>query len=108
MEIMCDYFDAGYEVLYNYGNDDIRNGEQLLNYIEGLVEKGNKVLVAVDNAHDKKTASIFYVIDHISEYSLKENVRFIITARLPEFDYFIDDLKELPQGIRESISIEMC
>jgi hypothetical protein len=104
-EIMCDYFDNGYNVLYNYGNTDIKNGDQLVNFIEGILKDGNKVFVAIDNAHDERTSQIFYVVDKVSKYGLTKNVRFLLTARLPEFDWFIKDrLSKVPQEeVRNSI-----
>ena len=104
-EVMCDYFDDGYNILYNYGNTDIKNGDQLVNFIEGILKDGNKVFVAVDNAHDERTSAIFYVIDKISSYDLTKNVRFLLTARLPEFDWFIKDRlsKVLQEEFRNSI-----
>jgi predicted ATP-dependent serine protease len=49
MEIMCDYFDKGYEVLYNFGETVIRKGQQLIEFVEGILDGGSKVLVAVDD-----------------------------------------------------------
>ena len=88
MEIICDYFEQGYEILYNYGNVDITNVEQLANQIEDLVKKGNKVLIAVDDVQSERTAPIFYVMDKLSDYKLKKNVLFLLTGRLPESTAF--------------------
>jgi ABC-type multidrug transport system fused ATPase/permease subunit len=38
MEIMCDYFDRGFEILYNYGNAEIRNVDKLINLIEIILK----------------------------------------------------------------------
>ncbi len=104
MELICDYFDYGYEILYNYGSDEIKNGDQLAAFIENISKKGSKVFVAIDNAHDKRTSSIFYVMDKLSGYELKKNIRFILTARLPEFDWFIKNrLSIVQENIRNSI-----
>lgn len=70
MELMCDYFDAGYEVLYNYGMTDITNLDGLINFIEDILKKDKKILVAIDNAHKEKTHSIFYFIDKVSNSQL--------------------------------------
>ncbi len=43
-EVMCDCFDDGYNILYNYGSIDIKNGGQLVNFIERIILKeGNKL-----------------------------------------------------------------
>ena len=52
MEIICDYFDCGYKILYNFGETEISNSVDLVNFIEGLLKGGNKVLIAVDNVHN--------------------------------------------------------
>jgi len=38
MELMCDYFDRGFEILYNYGNAEIRNVDKLINLIEVILK----------------------------------------------------------------------
>jgi tetratricopeptide (TPR) repeat protein len=104
MEIVCDYFDNGYEILYNWGTSWIKNGDQLVAFIEDMLQDGYaKLLVAVDNAHDQRTAAIFHVIDQLSTYHLRKNVKFLLTARLPEYDWFI---KERLQTIDEEEYIE--
>jgi tetratricopeptide (TPR) repeat protein len=105
MELMCDYIDDDFEVVYNYGNMEIRNPDGLAYFIEGRLKKGIKVLVAVDNAHDERTSSIFYVIDRVLKFDLRKNIRVILTARLPEFDLFVKQrLDKVPEEIRKSIS----
>jgi tetratricopeptide (TPR) repeat protein len=91
MEIMCDYFDKGYKILYNFGETKITNGSELVNYIEDLLKGNNQIFIAVDNAHDERTAAIFYVIDKLSNYELQDNIRFLLTARLPEYEWFVKD-----------------
>ncbi len=81
MELMCDYFDAGYEVLYNYGVTDIRNADGLVNFIEDILRNDQKILVAIDNAHKEKTYSIFYFIDKVSNSQLTKKLKIIMTAR---------------------------
>ncbi|MGB6533957.1 MAG: hypothetical protein WBF33_38235 [Candidatus Nitrosopolaris sp.] len=66
MELMCDYFDDGYDVLYNYGMTDIRNVDGLINFVEDILRNDKKILVAIDNAHKEKTYSIFYFVDRLS------------------------------------------
>jgi ABC-type multidrug transport system fused ATPase/permease subunit len=50
-EIICDYFDKGYEILYNFGNTELKNDEILVEFIESLLNEDNRLLVAVDNIH---------------------------------------------------------
>ncbi len=63
-------------------------------FLEDMLRKGHKLLVAVDNAHDERTAGIFYVIQKMideGDIELKKNIRFIIASRLPDLDWLIDD-----------------
>ena len=85
MEIMCDYFDNGYVVLYNFGDEEPKNAMEIVQFVRNLVKAGNKVLVAVDNVHDKKMAIIYHIINILESFIKKENIRFILTARLPEY-----------------------
>jgi 1-aminocyclopropane-1-carboxylate deaminase/D-cysteine desulfhydrase-like pyridoxal-dependent ACC family enzyme len=68
MELICDYFDEGYQVLYNDGMTEIRNVDGLMNFIEDILANDKKILVAIDNAHKEKTYSIFYFIDKLSNF----------------------------------------
>ena len=103
MELMCDYFDAGYEVLYNYGVTDIRNADGLVNFIEDILRNDKKILVAIDNAHKEKTYSIFYFIDKVSNSQLTKKLKIIMTARKPEFDWLLNGLDKVEEEIRKSI-----
>jgi tetratricopeptide (TPR) repeat protein len=104
MEIMCEYFDYGYKILYDFGESEIKNVRELIKFIEGLLKGGNKILVAVDNTHTERTSAIFYVMDQLSNYELSGNLRFILTARLPEFDWFVNDrLNKVEEVYRHSI-----
>lgn len=104
MEIICDYFEDGFQVLYSDGTTSLRNPEGLVSFIEDLLRDEKKLLIAVDNAHDERTSSIFYVVDKLSTYSLATNLRFLITARMPEFELFVKyKLDSVREGIRKSI-----
>src|SRR5918994_1678362 len=104
MEIMCEYFDYGYKILYDFGESEIKNVRELIKFIEGLLKGGSKILVAVDNTHTERTSAIFYVMDQLSHYELSGNLRFILTARLPEFDWFVNDrLNKVEEAYRHSI-----
>jgi tetratricopeptide (TPR) repeat protein len=82
MEIMCDYFDNGYQLLYNLDDPDIKNGEQIVKFVQNeILNCGYKVLIVVDDAHTKRSATIFYVIDNHQPKTIK----FLLTARIPEF-----------------------
>jgi hypothetical protein len=53
-----------------------------------VVEEIKKRLVAVDNVNNERTSAIFYVMDQL--YSQKRNdIKFLLTARIPEFNRFI-------------------
>jgi hypothetical protein len=59
MEIICDYVVKGYQILYNFGETGIANGSNVRDFLEKLLDDGNKLLVAVDNVQDERTATIF-------------------------------------------------
>jgi tetratricopeptide (TPR) repeat protein len=102
---MCHYFKNGYIVFYNFGEEEIKDIYDLEDSLRTRLKDGNKILVAVDNVHDKKTATIFSVIDSIRSYGeKKDNIRFILTGRQPEFDRLVlDRLDTLSEPVRQSI-----
>jgi hypothetical protein len=101
MEIMCDYFDNGYQILYNLADPDIKNGEQIVKFIQNeILNCGYKALIVVDDAHTKRSATIFYVIDNLLSYHQPKTIKFLLTARIPEFyNSFLEEenLSELIQ-----------
>lgn len=104
-EIICDYYERGYEILYNEGSE-IRNGPGLQDYIVELLKEGNKVLVAVDNAHTPNAAAAYFVVDRLLSLNdkLRKNLRILLTARLPELDTLIDyRLETLDEVYRDSV-----
>ena len=104
MEIMCDYYEYGYKILYNFGDVEIKYSGELVKFIEELLTAGNKVLIAVDNVHNERAATIFHVIDQLSNHNLNKNLLFILTARLPEFDWLVNDrLNKVDELYRHSI-----
>jgi hypothetical protein len=103
MELMCDYFDAGYEIFHNKGISELKNTDGLVNFIESRLKMNEKILVAVDDVYDYKTNSIFYVIDKLPNSELTKHLRFIITARLPEFTWLLDGLDKVQEELRKSI-----
>ena len=76
MDIMCHYFKNDYVVFYNFGEEEIKDVYDLENSLKQRLKDGNKILVAVDNVHDKKTATIFSVIDSIRSKEEKDNICF--------------------------------
>ena len=112
MELMCDYFDAGYEVLYNYGMTDITNLDGLINFIEDMLKKDKKILVAIDNSHKEKTHSIFYFIDKVSNSQPAKKLKIIMTARKPDFGWLLNGLEKVEEEIRKSIrklsAVNLC
>ena len=104
METICEYFDSGYKILYNFGEAEIKNSVDLVKFVEGLLKGNNKVLIAVDNVHSERTAAIFYIIDQLYNYEFSKNLLVILTARLPEFDWFVNDrLNVVEESYRHSI-----
>jgi hypothetical protein len=106
MEIICDYYDDGYEVLWNRGDAVIKDAIPIIGFIGKLLNDGNKVLVAIDNVHDERRTAIFYAMDQLSFHNKSKNLRFILTARLPEYDLLVDPqrlLIQVQKEYRESI-----
>ena len=104
MELICEYYEYGYKILYNFGDVEIKNSSELVKFLEGLLTAGNKILIAIDNVHNERTAAIFQVIDQLSNYNLNKNLLFILTARLPEFDWLVNDrLNRVEESYRHSI-----
>ncbi|HXT84693.1 MAG TPA: ATP-binding protein, partial [Verrucomicrobiae bacterium] len=92
MEIICDYFNEGYKVLYNLGDDDLRNTHSIAEKIKELVSANNKILVVIDNIHSPKMALIFNVIKNLQPLNKekKNNLLFLLSARQPEFDLALE------------------
>ncbi len=92
MEVMCDYLENDYRVLYNLGNEEIKNENELTETLEGLAKSGNKVLVVIDNINKKSTSLIFHVINNLSTLSkeIRANIHFLLAARQPEFDWILE------------------
>lgn len=104
MEVMCDYFDKGFKILYNFGDTDIRNVDRLISLIEAILKDGNKVLVAIDNVHEERTSPIFYVLDKLHSFKLTSSLKIILTARLPDLDIFVKErISKVPERFRKSI-----
>jgi tetratricopeptide (TPR) repeat protein len=102
MEIACDYLDNGYWVLFN-DSTELTNSDVLVKFIEALLKSGKKILVAVDNAHSISKAAIFYIIDRLENYVHSKNVRFILTARLPDYNHFCFELGKVKETYRQSL-----
>lgn len=108
MEIICDYYDNDYEILWNIDNVIIKDGKAIIDFIIRLLNNGNKVLVAVDDVHDERSSAIFYVMEKLLFISdnKKQNIRFILTASRPEYDLLIDPhrgLAKVPLEYRSAI-----
>ena len=89
-EIICDYYDKNYIILYNEGAGEIERSFKVSELIERLGKNGQNVLVAVDDAHDIRRCEIFNVISKIlSNIQLRENIKFIVTVRLPDYELLI-------------------
>ena len=88
-EIICHYSKQNYTVFYSYGDNEITNPEKIRDAVEDVVSKGNKVLIALDNVHDKKMCAIFYLIGLLNSFNKSDDVVFILTARIPDYDWFV-------------------
>jgi hypothetical protein len=104
MEILTDYFVDGYEILYNLDGAEIKNGPQLVSFIEKRLEYGDKILVVVDNVHSVRTSAIFYAMDEIiSRFIYIQNIMFLLAAQIPEYDSFVRDRLNLIREEKEFI-----
>jgi ABC-type dipeptide/oligopeptide/nickel transport system ATPase component len=104
MEILTDYFGDGYEILYNFDGTEIKNGPQLVSFIEKRLEYGDKILVVVDNVHSGITSTIFYAMDEIiSRFTYIQNIMFLLAAQTPEYDSFVRDRLNLIREGKELI-----
>ena len=90
MEIVCYYLTKGTKFFTVKGMRNQENLIILLSLFESLVRGGNKVLVAVDNVHDKKMASVFHIINLLRSFNKKENVLFLLSARQPEYNSLLE------------------
>ena len=79
MELMCDYFDAGYEIFYNKVSG-LKNIDGLVNFIECRLKMNEKILVAIDDAHNDRTMTLYdmvrqnYVPIKLFEVVFKESI----------------------------------
>ena len=89
MEMICDYFDMDYKILYSDGTQAPSSVDGIIGTIKGLVNAGNKVMVAVDNVHDNKMAIIFYIIDQLQSFNNISKIRFLLAARQPEYNTLV-------------------
>ena len=87
-EVICHYFKQNYTVFYSYGDKEVSNPEKIRDTIEDTVTRGNKVLIAADNMHDKNMSAIFNVIELLKSFNKFEDIVFLLTARLPDYDWF--------------------
>lgn len=94
MEVMCEYFNSGYQILYDLGNSELRNDESLISIIEDLANANNKVLIAVNNVHDKKSSAVFSLMDKLETFEKKESIHFILAGRIPEYSCLVDQIEE--------------
>ena len=86
MEIICDYFKDGYQILYHWENSNkIGNSLDATEFIGKLLNNDNKILIAVDNVHTDDAVGIFQIIRELSSHNKRENLIFILTARTPDY-----------------------
>jgi hypothetical protein len=105
MELICDYFKMGYQILYNWENNNkIANTSDAAEFIGKLLNNDNKILIAVDNVHTENAVGIFPIIVALSSHNKRENLAFILTARTPDYERFLDEkVSRLSPDIRISI-----
>ena len=82
--IICDYYSKGYNIvasLDEFGGGAIEHPQKIVEVIKELMVGGN-VLVAIDDVQNKPQA--FEIIKRLEDNL--DNIKFVFTARLPEFD----------------------
>ena len=99
MEILCDYLKNSYKIFHNLesgsiesSSSEIKNLEFIEDTLLALVESGEKILIVVDNVHNKTIANIFYVIKKIRDDNEDklDKIRFLLSARQPDFKLAMD------------------
>ncbi len=70
----------------------LKNTESITEKIKGLAYANNKILIVIDDVHSQKAALIFNVIKNIQSLNKekKENVLFLLAARIPEFYWALE------------------
>jgi tetratricopeptide (TPR) repeat protein len=95
MEMLCDYLKKGYKILHNLesgslgsSSSEIKNLEFIEDALLELVETGEKILVVIDNVHNKTIANIFSLLKNIRDDNEDklDKIRFLLSARQPDFE----------------------
>ena len=91
-EIICDYFRKGYRVLYNLGDDELKNPIKIAEKIRQMAYGDNKILIVIDDVHSPKSALIFNVIKSMEplDREKRDNIHFLLAARQPEFGWALE------------------
>ena len=91
-EIICDYFDKNYRVLYNLGDDIVKDANTITEKIKGLAYANNRVLVVIDDVHSHNNHLIFSVIKKLQPLNKekKDNILFLLAARQPDYDWVFE------------------
>ena len=92
MEVLCDCFDNGFMILYNFGRDSLRNTDAIITKIKGLAYADNKILIVIDDVQNSKLSLIFSIIDALQPLNknVKDKIHFLLAARQPEFNWIIE------------------
>ena len=92
MEIICQYFNNGYRVLYNLDDDELKDINTITEKIKELANGDNRILMVIDNVHSQKMSLIFNTISDIQPFNSdkKDRIRFLLAARQPEFNWILE------------------
>ncbi len=92
MEIICQYFNNGYRVLYNLDDDELKDINKITEKIKDLANGDNRILIVIDNVHSQKMSLIFNTISDIQPFNSdkKDRIRFLLAARQPEFNWILE------------------
>ncbi len=107
MDLTCELFDKGKTVLYNFDNSDFPVFSELIDWFEELLQNDDELYVIVDNVHLPNMSIIFHLWDKLSSHVKAKNVKFLLSARQPEYDklvhnkLYLVDLEKHRESIRK-------
>jgi len=89
MDIICELFEKGKTILYNMDNSDLPTISELSGFFEELLESNNDLYVVIDNVHSINMSVMFYLWDRLSSHQRAKNIKYLFSARQPEYDRLV-------------------
>ena len=102
-EILCHYHESHFLVFKLDGKQLISYPVEIMKNLEYLMSLKKKIFIAIDNAHSVNSIALYYIIDEIQSHQNSEYIKFVLTAKQPEFDRMrkIENI-QIPSNIPES------